>query len=341
VKGILTDRRNFIRTATGAAAAAVVAPGYRNLHAQQPREPPESHPNFPVNPFEREGRWFKAALHVHTTTSDGDVDVPTRIGQYREAGYDVVAITDHWKTNDLSGFSDETFLAICGMEAHPATGTGAPSHHFVCLGLPHPFELAKDMPAQALIDKAKAAGAKIIYAHPYWTAHSMEEMMEVSGYCGVEVFNAVCDLMASKGYNQVHWDQLLNKGRIVAGLATDDVHKSKDLDLGWTMVRAPALTQENILAAIESGCFYASCGPAVEDFRIENNTVRIRCSSSAVIRFFYNGSGGGRTFRAEPGQALSSAEWTFGGGKRSIQWIRAEVVDADGRHAWTNPLRAG
>jgi hypothetical protein len=187
----------------------------------------------------------------------------------------------------------------------------------------------------------KAAGGRVIYAHPYWTAHSIEELMEVSGYCGVEVYNAVCDLGASKGFNHVHWDQLLNKGRIVPAIATDDVHKSKDINLGWTMIRADALNLAAILAAVESGCTYASCGPVVDDFRIDGETIRIQSSPAAIIRFLYNGQGGGKTFRAEPGQSLSSAEWKFGGGKRSIGWIRAEVVDAAGRHAWTQPLRAG
>ena len=54
-----------------------------------------------VNPFAIKGKWYKAALHVHTTTSDGDVDVATRIKQYRDKGFDIVAITDHRKTNDL------------------------------------------------------------------------------------------------------------------------------------------------------------------------------------------------------------------------------------------------
>jgi len=37
-----------------------------------------------VNPFLQEGQWYKAALHVHSTTSDGDVIVPERMKQYRD-----------------------------------------------------------------------------------------------------------------------------------------------------------------------------------------------------------------------------------------------------------------
>ena len=60
-----------------------------------------------ANPFLTDGQWYKAALHVHSTTSDGDVNVPERMKQYRENGYDIVAITDHWKTNKIDGLSDE------------------------------------------------------------------------------------------------------------------------------------------------------------------------------------------------------------------------------------------
>ena len=123
------DRRTFL-TISGALAAQAAASSAQQVAAQA-RTAPLASPL--ANPFEQEGRWYKAALHVHTTTSDGDVDVATRLGQYRAAGYQVVAVTDHWKTNDLSGYSDDGFLAISAMEAHPKTGTGAPAHHFASL----------------------------------------------------------------------------------------------------------------------------------------------------------------------------------------------------------------
>jgi hypothetical protein len=91
------------------------------------------------------------------------------------------------------------------MEAHPQTGTGAPAHHFVCLDLPHPFELDKKLPAQELIDTVRRAGGKVVYAHPCWTAHTLDEMREVSGYMAVEVYNAHCDLANGKGFNEVNF----------------------------------------------------------------------------------------------------------------------------------------
>jgi hypothetical protein len=328
------DRRAFVKISGALAAQATVFPVLQATAHLRPTAPGRSL----TNPFTQAGQWYRVALHVHTTTSDGDVDVATRLAQYREANYQVVAVTDHWKTNDLSGCSDDRFLAINGMEAHPATGTGAPAHHFVCLDLPHPFELARDLPAQALIDQVIEAGGKVIYAHPYWTAHSLEEMTEVSGYVGVEVFNAVCHLRWNKGCGSVHWDQLLNKGRLLPAVATDDFHATAEINRAWTMVKAPSLDKAAILSAITSGCSYSSCGPVIEDCRIEGDAIRIATSPVKQITFYFDGAAGGHVVRAEAGRTLAEARWSFGSGSRRCRWIRIEVVDPDGNCAWTNPL---
>lgn len=326
-------RRTFIQFGTAAAGAAALS---ATAHGETAAKP-SAKPVPPENPFLLDGTWYKAALHVHTTTSDGDVDVATRLKQYREAGYHVVAVTDHWKTNDLTGFSDNAFLAINSMEAHPRTGTGAPAHHFVCLDLPHPFELDRKLKAQDLVDKVREAGGKVIYAHPYWTEHSLDEMRDITGFIGIEIYNAHCDFASAKGYNDPHVDQALTKLGLFSLTSVDDIHKTAWINTGWTMIRAKELTKPAIMAAITAGHTYSSTGAVITDFRIENNdTVRITCHPASKISFFYDGAGGGRFFTAKDGKPLTDASWKFGSGKR--KWIRAEVVDAAGKHAWTNPL---
>jgi hypothetical protein len=328
------DRRTFIQISGAMATQAAVLSAQADAAQTRATGPATAL----TNPFEQEGRWYKAALHVHTTTSDGDVDVATRLAQYRAAGYQVVAVTDHWRTNDLSACSDDGFLAISGLEAHPKTGTKAPPHHFVCLNLPHPSQLSPDLPAQALIDKVIEAGGKVIYAHPYWSAHSLAEMTEVSGYVGLEVFNAVCHLRWNKGSSAVHWDQLLNKGMLLPAVATDDVHKTSEINRGWTMIKAPALDTARIMQAIGSGCYYGSCGPLIEDCRIAAGVIRIATSPVTQANFFFDGSAGGHIVQAEAGKTLTNAQWSFGGERRRYKWIRVEVVDQAGNYAWTNPL---
>ena len=40
--------------------------------------------------------YYKVGLHIHTNLSDGAVSPEQMAKIYREAGFDAVAITDHW-----------------------------------------------------------------------------------------------------------------------------------------------------------------------------------------------------------------------------------------------------
>ncbi len=327
------QRRKFIKF--GAVAAGAVCSIGREGLAQGAAEKPAESPAAPGNPFVEEGNWYKTQLHVHTTTSDGDVPVATRIKQYRDLGYDVVAVTDHWKTNDLSSFSDDKFVAINSMEAHPKTSTGAPAHHFVCLDLPHPFELDRNQDAQSLIDKVHEVGGKVIYAHPYWTAHTLEEMKSVKGFIGIEVYNAICDLNWRKGYSDTHIDQALNKLGLFFISSVDDVHKTSQIDKGWVMVKAKGLTKSAIMDAIGKGHLYATTGAEITDFRVEQGVAKLACKPASEIRFFYNGQAGGHYVTAKGDKLLEEASCKL---RKGVKWVRAEIVSAEGKRAWTNPL---
>ena len=324
-------RRNFFRLA-GISAVSTIVPNVFGSESNRKVTDKQSL----SNPFEAKGKWYKAALHVHTTSSDGDVDVPTRLKQYRDKGFDVVAITDHRTTNDLSGFSDKKFLALSSIEFHPETYSGAPTHHFLGYGVPHPYKYNKSLSAQEMIDDIKSKGAKVFYAHPYWTGHTYVEMTEVSGYLGVEVHNEVCQ-GANSGAGHVHWDQLLNKGHVLSGLASDDVHKSSEVGKAWTMIKADELDDKSILEALENGCFYASKGPEIKNYQMGKKwKLKIECSSVKKIAFRTNGAGNGKVIKAKDGEDLRSAEWDLS--KKKPLWVRCEVTDKDGNTAWTNPI---
>src|SRR5436190_16780630 len=63
-----------------------------------------------VNPFDTNGLWLRCALHAHTTASDGDLPPHKLVEHYERAGYDVLAITDHWKRT--SSPSTEQLLVV-------------------------------------------------------------------------------------------------------------------------------------------------------------------------------------------------------------------------------------
>jgi hypothetical protein len=121
--------------------------------------------------------------------------------------------------------------------------------------------------------------------HPnFGWAITAEELMQVQGERFFEVYN---------GHPQVHnegdtnhastdrvWDIILTWRLALLGLepmfalGVDDSHNYHDFapdqsnsGRGWIMVRAPFLTPEHLISAIEAGDFYASSGVQLRDVR--------------------------------------------------------------------------
>jgi hypothetical protein len=135
----------------------------------------------------------------------------------------------------------------------------------------------------------------------------------------------------------VYWDQMLNKGYVMTGLATDDLHKSPGIGKAWTMIKADKLDNASILDALEKGSFYASSGPEILDYKMaKGKKIKIECSGVQKIAFRINGAGNGKVFTANEGEDLQSAEWDLS--KKKPKWVRCEVTDKDGNTAWTNPI---
>ena len=64
----------------------------------------------------KDGRFYKANLHCHTTFSDGR-KTPAEIKElYARLGYSVVAITDHDLLIPHDELTDSNFLALHGFE---------------------------------------------------------------------------------------------------------------------------------------------------------------------------------------------------------------------------------
>ncbi len=64
----------------------------------------------------KEGRFYKANLHCHSTVSDGKNTPEEMKDFYKANGYDILAITDHELLVDHSHLSDPDFLVLTGYE---------------------------------------------------------------------------------------------------------------------------------------------------------------------------------------------------------------------------------
>ena len=288
-----------------------------------------------VNPFTTSGNWYKASLHAHTTLSDGDSNLPALATKYRQLGYQVLAVTDHEKSNDVNGFSDSSFLLINGMETHPKCTVDNSVYHFICLNLPGGFIMPSELDAQQRIDRVRQAGGEVIVAHPYWCGYNINHFVMLKNFIGLEVYNEVCD-EACKGYSSVQWDDFLLTGRFLPAVAVEDLHSLHSAGKAWIMIKAAELTPQTVMDALRSGCFYSSCGPVIKDFHIENNTIFLRCSPVKEIHFVGNGSWG-KKLRASSNQLLDSAQYSIQAGN-GPRYIRVEIIDGNDRYAWTNPI---
>jgi hypothetical protein len=134
--------------------------------------------------------------------------------------------------------------------------------------------------------------------------------------------------------NAAYWDELLVQGKKIYGVATDDGHGMAEHCVGWVMVNS----KDNSVAAIEEalveGKFYASCGPEIHDFYVEDGVAHIECSPVRQIQFLHF-RGPYSVIDAPEGDSVTAGSMKLRAG---LNYVRATVVDEKGRRAWTNPI---
>lgn len=294
--------------------------------------------------FEAPGRFWKGNLHGHSNLSDGALDPQEVCARYRAAGYDFIALTDHFRPKygfplaDTRAFRQPGFTTLLGAELHaPQTARGA-EWHLLAVGLPLGFAPpGPEETAVALAGRARDAGAFVAIAHPHWYQLTLEDGLSIGAAHAVEVYNHTSQVHTDRGDGLVMYDALLSDGRRLLALAVDDSHwKAEDAFGGWMMVKAAENTPEALLAALHAGAFYATQGPEISDIRRDGDSLSVACSEARTITCVGPVSDNVRVLADAGAPGLTGAQLDirkFAGG-----WCRIAVTDAAGRRAWTNPL---
>jgi hypothetical protein len=328
-----------------------------------------------ADPFAAPGEWFRGNLHCHTTNSDGSMPPERLAAHYENAGWDFLALTDHWHVSRVDQERFPHLTVIPGIEVNTAPGSTSAGTNYHIVGL----DMAEDVPrregltgpagAQWLIDAIREQGGLAVLAHPYWSGLTLGDVEGLRHHLGLEVYNADTEVHIGRGNSQVLWDDLLTRGQAPLAVAVDDCHRpGQDSLRAWTVVRAPDRSPASLMAALRAGHFYASAGPEILDVRWEpagergdgdepaGGTVTVRCSPARAISLVADATKGGRlnagTFgmalRARrlrssghnpegvlDGDLLTGAVFNLTGRER---YARVQVEDERGRQAWTNPL---
>jgi hypothetical protein len=303
-----------------------------------------------VTPWDTDGGgWFRCALHAHTTNSDGELAPDMLVRHYDWAGYDVLAITDHWVRTEER--STKKLLVIPSSELNAHCGPAVNDAHVLAFGVQADPVIPENEFAQLqdVVDWILANGGVPYVAHTYWSGLRTDLWEGCEGLLGLEVWNSGCELEVGRGDSSIHWDEALERGRLWYALATDDSHHpGYDSGFAWTWVRAAEKTQDAILQALRTGAFYGSTGPTIHGVEVNDGEVVVRCSPAAAVTLY---SGRARGSRANAGRLgyPNGAEVTERDDSGLITSVRlerpwrqpygrVEVLDAAGRRAWTNPL---
>lgn len=280
---------------------------------------------------------IKINFHTHTTQSDGKKTPEEAAALYKAAGYDAIAITDHYLWTEggslaglriLSGAEYDTEIC-CGREG---------VYHILALGCDRDPEIAREprLPAEEIVSRILAVGGTPVLAHPAWSLNQPQTALDLLEVTLTEIHNSVSDAgESSRPYSGCFADLVACLGKPMLLLATDDTHYyvGDDETKNAVMVECDAnATEKEILDAVLAGKFYATQGPEAHIAR-EGDEIVVRCSPACRISLFSNVAWAeGYCSR---GENLTEHRHRILPRER---FIRAEVTDAEGRVGYTNYL---
>ena len=302
---------------------------------------------MPGSLFREDGVWLRCQFHAHTTNSDGEPSPPALCDHDADLGFDVLAITDHWHVTDVD---HDRIVVIPSSELTARSASAHGEAEVLALGvseLPGASEPFPDI--ESLAAWIVERGGVPFLCHPYWSGLRAEDVLAAPSLAGIEIWNGGSEVMQGNGLSTVHWDDVIQQGRLLLGLATDDCHSpGEDSGFGWTWVLARERSAGAVIDALRRGRFYASAGPGLLDVVIEEESVVVRCSPARSVRL-RSGPWDGCSVNADPamgnwrGEAracdaaglVTEARLDY---PEFWRWARVEVEDERGRRAWGNPF---
>lgn len=295
-----------------------------------------------IPPFASPGQFYRGNLHTHSTLSDGRLSPEAVCQAYQHAGYDFIALTDHFLPQydfpvaDTCPHRTATFTTLLGAELHAGQTELGDIWHILAVGLPPDFAPpAADETGPQIAARALAAGAFVAAAHPQWYGLTEADILSLGPIHAVEVFNGTSVDHNDRADSWYMADLLYQHGHRYTACATDDTHfnpNRADFLLGWVWVKSESLSPEALLQALKAGDYYSSTGPQISDIEVTGEKIVVRCSPAE--RVFVTGAGSRSESRHGPG--IREAEFSLNRFRGS--YFRVVVRDQWGRRAWSNPV---
>ena len=299
---------------------------------------------------------YKGNMHMHSTNSDGHYKPADAVALYRDMKYDFVALSDHRRYVNTKEYNTEDFLVLNAFEMTSeckVTGKLYHIHGIVDenrLVTNDSFKHLQRMPepkydslatTQKIINDMMDGGMITVLNHPAWSHNSFEEALTLQNYFAIEIYNHKAEVRNGNGSSVAHWDYLLNKGRRVLGIATDDSHNKSQYHVngqyfgGWIVVNAKELQSKSIVESIKNASFYSSTGPEFLEISIENDQVIVKSSKVKKIKFLTGKLRKDKCVLDMDNKDVTNGHYKISGDE---VYIRIELVDGNGKVAWSNPI---
>lgn len=236
-------------------------------------------------------RCFKGELHCHTYESDGIQDVSHTVGNYRGAGYDFLAITDHYitmpseKAKQLFGPAPVDMTLLLGEECHVPTeqihavhigGSASVNAYFrdnpiaaeqEMLAIENELTLPSHINRRDyawrvwIARKARELGGIAILAHPHWIwfdtyfmASTITQQLLIDGvYDALDITDEEADTTVAL------WTEMQALGLRIPVVGCSDSHYTDANNPhhpargGYTLVFARSRSKRHLLTAIREG----------------------------------------------------------------------------------------
>jgi hypothetical protein len=292
---------------------------------------------------------LKVGLHTHTTLSDGHKTPEEVAALYKAAGYDAIALTDHWVYGAARELGGLTILSGC---EYNVTGTDEWTgvqevYHIVGVGMTRDPAVPEDYlrnqdgrirdRVRHIVRLIREAGGLAVLAHPAWSLNTSEQILGCGDFDATEIYNSVSDWgMSDRPYSGLIVDQIASYGMFLPLLATDDAHYyDGDQMRGITMLDADTVDKLGVAGAIKARRFYATQAPEVHLEYISEAQIRLRCTPASKLVFLSNLPWA--ACRVQKGSGLTEGIFTLHS-RGPETFVRAEVTDENGRCGWSNIL---
>ncbi len=325
--------------------------------------------------------FYRANLHCHSVISDGK-KTPAELKEFYKAhGYSAIAYTDHNTFIPHNDLTDDSFVALNAIEYDLTEAAWSPMVKtcHICmiskdqnnrtdpLYRPACYNQEKLAPwlDRTDNDESKAYNARtydgefisdfmkrghdsgfyVTYNHPDWSLESYPEYSRYSGMDAMEIVNFGCVIAGYDDDNGHCYNDLLNQGKRIFAVATDDNHNhwpdddpNCDSFGGATVIAAPELTYDALIKALEEGSFYATSGtsthvgPEIKSIVLEDGRVTIKTSPVRSIQIITSARSS-RISLPKPGELSTEASFDI---KGTEGWFRFVVIDSEGYKAYSN-----